>query len=329
MNNNIYSWQEGQWNQLMQLKQAQRLPHALLLYGAEGTGKSSFARSLANSLLCQQPDENGTACGHCGKCRLLSASTHPDLSIIVPTPPANSQSKKPVLHIRIGAIRVLCNKLVTTSQLESHRIAIIERADRMVMQAANALLKTLEEPGADTLIILVTSSPHRLPITIRSRCQSIRFPNPNTTQALEWLTAQGIKKAEIALNLAHGAPLVAARYEEEQLQNRALLSKALLASISGESTLSYAQKLSDLPKDKSFAWLLDWTGDLARLKQGEAEAALVNEDFRNSLQKLANKADTKRIFAYYDLICNYIRQDGISLNPQLLWENLLISWDNL
>lgn len=329
MNNIVYSWQIEQWNKLMELKRAQRLPHALLLYGAEGLGKNAFARSLAKSLLCQQPAEDGAACGKCGKCRLVTAGTHPDLSVIVPTPPEKSSSKKPVLHIRIGAIRTLCSKLASTSQLEGYRIALFENADRMVIQAANALLKTLEEPGADTLIILVTSRPHRLPVTIRSRCQSIRFPNPGETEALEWLAAQGIKKAEVALNLAHGAPLVAARYEEEQRQDRELLSAALLAATRGEATLSYAQKLSNLPKDKSFAWLLDWIGDLARLKQCDVKADLVNEDFRDSLQKLATKADTKRIFAYYDLVCSYIRQDGITLNPQLLWENLLVSWDNL
>jgi DNA polymerase-3 subunit delta' len=329
MNNMIYSWQKNQWKNVFQMQQAQRLPHALLLYGAEGTGKSGFARSLAGSLLCQRPADDGFACGHCARCRLVTAGTHPDLSIIVPTPPKNTTSKKPALHIRIDTIRELSSKLSSTSQMEGYRVAVIENADRLVMQASNALLKTLEEPGADTMIILVTSNPHRLPITIRSRCQSIRFNCPDKAEALAWLTGQGIKKAEVALNLAHGAPLVAARYEDEQLQNRELLSKALLATTRGESSLSYAQKLTSLPKDKSLAWLLDWTGDLVRLKRCEQAAVLVNEDFRESMQKLAKKADTKRIFAYYDLICDYIRQDGIALNPQLLWENLLISWENL
>lgn len=329
MNNMIYSWQKEQWNNVLRLKQAQRLPHALLLYGAEGLGKSAFARSLAKSLLCQQPAEDGAACGRCSPCQLVAAGTHPDLSIIVPTPPEKSQSKKPALHIRIDTIRELCSKLALTSQLEGYRVAVLEDVDRMIVAAANALLKTLEEPGTDTLIILVTSRPHKLPVTIRSRCQSIRFPCPDRAEAIEWLSAQGIKKTEVALNLAHGAPLLAVRYEEEQLQNRELLSKALLAASRGESTLLYAQKLSDLPKDKGFTWLLDWTADLVRLKQYDTEAQIINEDFRDSLQKLAKQADIKRIFAYYDLICDYIRQDAISLNPQLLWENLLISWDNL
>jgi len=329
MNDTIYSWQKEQWNHLLRMQQTQRLPHALLLYGPEGTGKSVFAQALAGSLLCQQPAEDGSACGQCAKCRLVAAGTHPDLSVIVPTPPQKTTSKKPALHIRIDSIRELSNKLASTSQMEGYRVAVIENADRLVMQAANALLKTLEEPGADTVIMLVTSNPHRLPITIRSRCQSVRFTSPDKAEALVWLTGQGVKKAEVALNLAHGAPLVAARYEDEQLQNRELLSKALLAATRGESSLSYAQKLTNLPKDRGLAWLLDWTGDLVRLQRCEQGTGLINEDFRESLQKKAKKADTKRIFAYYDLICDYIRQDGIALNPQLLWENLLVSWDNL
>ncbi len=329
MNNMIYSWQKQQWDQLLHMQQAKRLPHALLLYGPQGTGKRVFARSLAGSLLCQQTVEDGSACGQCSQCRLVAAGTHPDLSVLVPTPPKDSRSKKPVLHIRIDAIRELGSKLATTSQMQGYRVAIIETADRLVMQAANALLKRLEEPGADTLIILVTSNPHRLPITARSRCQSIRFNSPGKAEALAWLGSQGIKKAELALNLAHGAPLVAARYEDEYLQNRELLSNALLAATRGESSLSYAQKLTGLPKDGGLAWLLDWTGDLVRLKHGEQGEGLVNEDFRESLQKLAKKADVTRIFAFYDLVCRTIRQEGIALNPQLLWENLLISWDNL
>jgi len=329
MNSMIYSWQKQQWNNLQRMRQSKRLPHALLLYGPEGTGKRVFARSLAGSLLCQQVAEDGSACGQCSQCRLVAAGTHPDFSVLVPTPPKETKSKKPTLHIRIDAIRELSSKLASTSQMQGYRVVVIETADRLVMQAANALLKTLEEPGADTMIILATSNPHRLPITIRSRCQSIRFTRPEKAEALTWLATQGIKKAELALNLAHGAPLVAARYEEQHLQNRELLSNALLAATRGESSLSYAQKLTHLPKDGGLAWLLDWTGDLVRLKRCEQETGLVNEDFRESLQKLAKKADITRIFAFYDLVCGYIRQDGIALNPQLLWENLLISWDNL
>ncbi|MDH5710850.1 MAG: DNA polymerase III subunit delta' [Gammaproteobacteria bacterium] len=325
----IYPWQQEQWRILMQLKQAQRMPHAILLYGEEGSGKADFAQALSAAMLCQQPAENGEACGRCSACQLIAAETHPDLALIQPAPPENTKSKKPVLNIRIDTIRQLCNKLSSTSQFEGYRIAVIENADRMLVQAANALLKTLEEPGERTLIVLVTSRPFRLPITIRSRCQSLRFPQPNQDIALQWLQAQGLKSAEIALKYAHGAPLLALRQQEEAIEQRDLLAKALIAGINGETSLSYAAQLADLPKDISLGWLLDWVSDLVRLKNTGLEAGIINEKNRPYLKKMAQKADLKRVFIFHDQVIEYIRKESIALNPQLLWENLLISWDAL
>ncbi len=325
----IYSWQHEQWANLMQMKQAQRLPHALLLYGEEGSGKSEFARSLAASLLCRQPADNGEACGQCDPCRLIAAQTHPDLSILKPVPPEKTKSTRPVLNIRIGLIRQLTTKLTSTSQFEGYRVAIIEGADRLLLQAANAMLKTLEEPGSQTLIILVTSRPYRLPITVRSRCQGLRFPQPGEAVALAWLQSQGAKTPEIALKYAHGAPLVALKQQDETLEQRQLLTRALTAAQNGESSLSYAAKLASLPRHLSLSWLLDWVSDLVRLKNTAGTVSLINEKDRNYLQKIAHKADLKKIFVFHDLIIDYIREESIALNPQLTWENLLISWDSL
>lgn len=324
----IYPWQQEQWSKLTQLKQAQRLPHAIMLYGEEGTGKVDFARAFAASILCRQPKQNGEACGQCESCHLIAAGTHPDLTSIQPAPPEKSKSKKPVLNIRIDTIRQLCRKLSSTSQFEGYRIAIIEHADKMLVQGANALLKTLEEPGDQTLIVLVTSRPYRLPITVRSRCQSLRFPCPPENVSLAWLNTQGLKAPEIALKYAHGAPLKALN-QQEDTQQRELLANALIAALNGESSLSYAAKLADLPKENSFGWLLDWVSDLVLLKNSGPDANIINEKNRPHLQKLAQKSDSKRIFAYHDLIIEYIRKETIALNPQLVWENLLISWDAL
>lgn len=325
----IYPWQQEQWGKMMKLQQAQRLPHAILLYGESGSGKVSFAQSLAASMLCQNPTQNGEACGVCNSCHLIAAQTHPDLSTLKPIPSDKSKSKKPVLNIRIDDIRRLCSKLSITSQYEGYRVAIIENADKILVQAANALLKTLEEPGDKTLIVLVTSRPHRLPITVRSRCQSLRFPNPDEDTATAWLKSQGLQSPEMALKYAHGAPLTALNQHEESLENRELLAKALTASLNGESSLTYASKLANLPKDISMGWLLDWVNDLVRLKNTEFNSTIINEKNRPYLKKIAQKSDLKRVFAFHDLIVEYIRKETIALNPQLVWENLLISWDSL
>jgi DNA polymerase-3 subunit delta' len=325
----IYPWQHQQWQQITQQRQQNRLAHALLFQGPAGTGKKHFARMLAQALLCQQPAESGAACGQCDACKLVKAGTHPDQRLLQPTPPATTTSSNPVLSIKIDALRDMYRALAETSQFGGYRVALIEDADKMPVQAANSLLKTLEEPGKDTLLILVSSHPHHLPVTIRSRCQVLRFQIPEPSLALEWLAQCDISNAQTALNLAHGAPLLARDYIEQHAEERAFLVKALSASARGESSVQYAQKLAQMPKDWLLPWLLDWVSDLGRLVTCGSDVELVNEDQRKMLETRARSADKSRVFGLHDQICELIKARGIALNLQLLWENLLISWDNV
>ena len=313
----------------MQQRQQNRLAHALLFQGPKGTGKKQCAHELAKALLCSQPDDAGVACGHCDACHLVSAGTHPDLRLLKPTPPPTSTSSNPVLTIKIDALRDMYKALAETSQFGGYRVAVIEDADRMPTQAANSLLKTLEEPGSNTLLVLVSSHPHHLPVTIRSRCQSIRFQVPETLVALDWLGENGIDHAQTALKLAHGAPLLARDYAEKHAEQRELLVKALNASSRGEASIQYAQKLAQMPREYLLSWLFDWVSDLGRLLTLGSEADLVNEDQRKVLEARAIKADTGRVFGLQDQIFELMKAEGIALNLQLLWENLLISWDNV
>jgi len=325
----IYPWQSLQWQQLARQRQQDRLAHALLFQGPGGTGKKHFAHELANALLCRQPDDSGMACGHCESCKLIKAGTHPDFRLLKPTPPATSTSKNPVLSIKIDALRDMYRALSETSQFGGYRIAVIEDADKMPDKAANSLLKTLEEPGRDTLLLLVSSHPHHLPITIRSRCQSIRFQVPEAVTAIEWLADSGFNDVHTALKLAHGAPLLARDFIENHAEERELLVRALNASASGESSIQYAQKLAQMPREYLLIWLLDWVSDLGRLLTCGSDADLVNEDQRKALEARARSADTGKVFGLHDQINALIKAEGIALNLQLLWENLLISWDNV
>lgn len=325
----IYTWQSEQWQQIARQRQQNRLAHALLFQGPAGTGKKHFANELANALLCRQPADSGSACGHCEACKLIRAGTHPDLRLLKPTPPATSTSKNPVLSIKIDALRDMYRALSETSQFGGYRIAVIEDADKMPAQAANSLLKTLEEPGRDTLLVLVSSHPHHLPVTIRSRCQSIRFQVPDAATAIEWLDQSGVSDVHTALKLAHGAPLLARDYVENHAEERELLVKALNASTRGETSIQYAQKLAQMPKEYLLTWLLDWVSDLERLLTCGSDTELVNEDQRKALEARASKADTVKVFGLHDQINALIKAEGIALNLQLLWENLLISWENI
>jgi len=325
----IYPWQSAQWQQIARQRQQDRLAHALLLQGPAGTGKKHFAHVLANALLCRQPADSGGACGRCDACNLVKAGTHPDLRLLKPTPPATSTSNNPVLSIKIDALRDMYKALSETSQFGGYRIAVIEDADKMPVQAANSLLKTLEEPGRDTLLIVVSSHPHHLPVTIRSRCQSIRFQVPEAAAALAWLGETGISNVDTALKLAHGAPLLARDFVENHAEERELLVKALNAGLRGESSIQYAQKLAQMPRDYLLTWLLDWVSDLGRLLTCGNDAELVNEDQRKALEARARNAVTARVFDLHDQINSLRKAEGIALNLQLLWENLLISWENI
>ena len=325
----IYPWQKRQWQQILQQRQQNRLAHALLFQGPVGTGKKHFAHELARAQLCRQPDASGSGCGQCESCKLVSAGTHPDLRVLSPTPPATSTSANPVLSIKIDALRDMYRALAETSQFGGYRVAVIEDADRMPVQAANSLLKTLEEPGTDTLLVLVSSHPARLPVTIRSRCQAIRFQVPDEATAIAWLTESGIAGAGTALKLAHGAPLLARDYLESHVEQRELLVKALNAGRRGEASIQYAQKLAQMPREFLLNWLLDWVSDLGRLVTCGNDVALVNEDQRKALEARATQADRGRVFGLIDQINAVLKAEGIALNPQLMWENLLISWENV
>ncbi len=205
------------------------LPHALLLRGRAGVGKFAFATELAHTLLCQQPQ--ATACGTCASCLWLKEETHPDFKLI--TPEDDSNSDKPTkkkttkkTQISVDQIRQLYDYLsLSTHQVAGYRIILISPAEALNLASANALLKMLEEPPANTLFILVASQPQRLLPTIISRCQVIDFAVPEPAAALAWLQTQGVEDAEAALAYAGGAPLAALQMQAELADNVTLIQQ--------------------------------------------------------------------------------------------------------
>jgi len=196
---------------------AGRLPHALLLTGVSGIGKRVFAQWLAEALLCRSRTNFG-ACGDCGSCHQLLADSHADYRKLVPEG-ANAA-------IKVDPIRELVEWLQLTAGQHSYRVALLEDADTLNRNAANSLLKTLEEPGDHAVLILSATRMGALPATVRSRCQKITLRMHDRAAALKWL-GQTLEDPETALAEAGGGPYNALRdVDDEALAARALLIQA-------------------------------------------------------------------------------------------------------
>lgn len=195
-------WHQEAWDRLRSRRERGSMPHALLLAGPAGLGKRVFLDRLVRGLLCQKPVD-GDACGQCRACKLLDAGTHPDRVDVSFELNTSGKLRKEIV---VGQMRNLSARLAMSSQFGGWQFASIDPADAMNAAAANALLKTLEEPASASLIVLVADAPWRLTATIRSRCQRIDFRLPPAEQALQWLEQAGVANAAAALEAAGGNP---------------------------------------------------------------------------------------------------------------------------
>lgn len=319
-----YPWQDVTWQRLQQAQRQHRLAHAYLLCGAHGIGKYDFARAWAAALLCLHPTEVGHACQTCTSCHLFKANTHPDLWLVEP-----AEGKQ---QIAIDQIRQLQEDLSLSSQFGRYRIAIIMPADALNPNAANCLLKTLEEPAPDTVMLLVTSNPARLPATIRSRCQRINLMTPAAPLARQWLTEQigETDDAEQALRMTHYAPLA----------SRQLLASGFLTLEPQlrAGLLEVVQGRRD-PLQEVEAWincqpllLLSWLDSLLlkviqhELGMFQTDAQVQDDRFLEDLCRELRATELKDIFVYVDDIHTVRAQLQTTVNWRPVLESLLIAW---
>ena len=221
------SWHVEHWSRLQSRRQRNALPHALLVCGAAGLGKREFVQRFVKGLLCEQ-SVDGEACGHCRRCLLLAAGTHPDLIELSFGLRKDGVQRSEIV---VDQIRDLSVRLAMSSQFGGWQVALIDPADAMNAAAGNALLKTLEEPAAQTMLILLADAPWRLPQTIRSRCQRIEFHLPDAAAALAWLQDEGVGDAPAALAAAGGNPGLASAWAKEGALDRRLEVRKDLAAL--------------------------------------------------------------------------------------------------
>jgi DNA polymerase III subunit delta' len=322
-------WQEQQWQSIWQAKVAQRLPHALLLTGIHGTGKAQFLQAMLYALLCTQVSKQGLPCESCHACHLLKLRTHPSVLWIEP--------EKAGSAIKVDQIRELAEFTQQSALQGTYRIVILQPAEAMNINAANALLKTLEEPSSDVHLILLSEQGKRLPATILSRCQRILFPPPPNNLALSWLNSKIPENcpvaAELLLRLAHGAPLAAlALAQGKAMSARQLVFDTLLSlSEKNPDPVASAANLQDQDAIKLIDSFLSWSMDLSRLQLGAGQQIIINQDYVQSLINLQRSISMRgnlQFMAYLQKLRQMLAQ-GINLNKQLWIESVLIRWCTL
>ncbi|HRQ65181.1 MAG TPA: DNA polymerase III subunit delta' [Xanthomonadaceae bacterium] len=236
------AWHARPWQALAERLQGGALAHALLLVGPARLGKRDFAARLLRALLCRDRRPDGDACGRCRDCVLLAAGTHPDIRRVEL---GLRDDGRPRTEIVIEQIRELGEFLALTPQRGGAQVALIDPADHLNVNAANALLKTLEEPAAGRFLVLVADQPTRLPATVRSRCMRFEFRLPARHEAMAWLQGEGIaaEAAAQALDSAAGNPgLARAMLEEGLLELREAVARDLGALAGGRAPVAAVAK---------------------------------------------------------------------------------------
>ncbi len=312
-------WQQSSWQRLIGQLNDNKLPHALLFAGPKGVGKVHFADTFARLALCLSPI-NQVPCGSCKTCLLLKAGSHPDFFSIHP------EDKSKV--IKIDQVRQLTDFVSKTPQQGRRKVAIIEPAESLNINAANALLKCLEEPAGDTLLLLVSHMPSILMATIRSRCQKVDFLIPPRVECLEWLTPLTVShSAEYLLDCAGGAPLTARDLMgDERLEQRTLFAQSLNAVGDHQvSALEAAAKLQSGEPLPLVEALIGWLQLSVKIPLGvqtpidEQEQALVSK---------VVKVKPSMVFRLLDKLLLVKKQllSGSNPNKQLLIEEMMMDW---
>jgi DNA polymerase III subunit delta' len=309
-------------------------PHALLLHGPRGIGKHALGLHFALALLCESPRADGLACGQCASCHYAVAGQHPDLMRLELVEIDDDGEASAVDVITIDRVRALIDFAQLTSHRRRAKVAVIAPAERMNPAAANALLKTIEEPPPQTYLILVSDQPRRVPATILSRCRKFPVPLPPTDLAREWLVGQGVAEPDLALAQANGAPIVARERADATIQAERRTWLAALAQPDRLPLLALAARVDAGGRDERKArlalavdWMLAWTADLARV--GAGGAPRTNPDFAEPLAVLAARVAPVALFRYHRSILRHRALLAHPLQPRAVAEALLIDYRGL
>lgn len=309
---------QSQWRSLMAARNNSRLSHAYLFFGPEGTGKKQLALTFAQALNCSASEN--PPCGTCLSCIKVERRTHPDVNLI------QAEGEQ----IKIDQIRELQRDIFLPPLEGFYKVYILDEAERMTLEAANCLLKTLEEPSSYALLILVSARPHLLPATVASRCQKLRFKPLGKKTVAQILTTQGVAKEEatILAALSGGSLAVAGELKDgEILRER----QALLPLLTGSEPAG-ARVIFELSQrwakegeraELLLRLLMSWFRDLLALRDGAGEEILINQDELAALKQAQGRYSRDRLLSIFQDIIDAQEALARKANKQLTLNMLL------
>lgn len=321
---NWYPWLNGPYRQLIAQYQGGRGHHALLMHAAKGMGDDALIYGLSRWLLCQHL-EGEKSCGKCHSCNLMIAGNHPDWHVLTPEKGKSSLGVEP--------IRQLIETLYNYSQQGGAKVVWLPHAELLTEAAANALLKTLEEPPERTYFLLGCNEPSRLLATLRSRCFYWHLTTPDSALASQWIARQLSTDAlsiQTALRIGDGTPLAAlALLQPERWKQRDQLCQQLSASWQQRDFLSLLPQLNhDDAADRLF-WLCSLLLDVLKTQQG-AGHYVINLDQQPLITLLANgltnDALQKNLQGW--MRCRQQLLSVVGVNRELLLTEYLLEWES-
>ncbi|MCE7528744.1 DNA polymerase III subunit delta' [Polynucleobacter sp. IMCC 29146] len=373
LNQPIAPWLQGLWGELP----FAAFPHAVLIYGQAGIGKYDFAIHLAQALLCECAEPNiSKPCQQCEACRWFATGNHPDFMALVPEiqhkylpqaaleggqadapvrttkarddeADAEATDKKEKRFIAIAEARSVISSLGLGSHRGGNRVILVSPLEQLKPDAANTLLKSLEEPPPQTIFILVAARLDRVLPTIRSRCRLLQAPKPERAIGLSWLQNKlateklnAISTAEIeALYDEFGdAPFAvyetllarSSEDEKDELLLGALATKSLLQGLANGiqiDWLSIAEKIHKAPVPILLITLQRWCADLQGLSQ--ANVVRYYPKHTEVLRVLAKQVRLVKLMRWWKMLLQARRHENHPLATRIQMEALLLQYQNI
>jgi DNA polymerase-3 subunit delta' len=324
----MFKWQTSAWEAWRKLHE--RLPHAVLLQSGNGWGELEFARTVAQSLLCEKPKANSEPCGRCDACGWFALGNHPDFRLVVPESLApepeegGEPGKKRSDQVRIEQVRELADFLSVGTHRAGLRIILIYPAEAMNANTQNALLKSLEEPPPSTVFLVVSTQPDRLLPTVRSRCLKFTLPVPDPGEVLAWLKEEGVAHPDSALAAVGGAPLAALQAAGTEADRLAFVDRI---GRPGFDPVALAETVQGVPLWDLVGWLQRWSFDLLLNRATGGVRYHLGQEKR--IADIAQRCSPAAITAYLRRLAQARALARHPLNPKLFVEDLLLQYQKM